>query len=129
MRNRISYTATLPSGDDLVAINLSRLIATTFQSDIQKLILDPFTELNKVIISQIPQGYTRVCLFNFGILIEPELKLTPARLLLDLAIDYDVILLWKGPVMQGRKLVWSKDSSSFGIEFPENTLHQMESNV
>lgn len=122
MRNRIAYTATLPSGDDFVAINVSRLIAEKYQSGMQDLILDPFTELNKAIRSQVPQGYTRVCLSNFGILVEPEMKLTPSRLLLNLAVDYDLILLWEGSVVQGRKLVWGQSSSASGIEFPENIL-------
>lgn len=126
MRNRIAYTTTLPSGDDLVAINVSRVIAEKYRVDKSPLILDPFTELNNTVRARIPAGCKRVFLSNFGILVEPELKLTPSRLLLDLAVDYDVILLWEGPITQGRKLVWGQSHQVSSIEFPENTLHRME---
>ena len=129
MRNRIAYTATHPSGDDLVVIDVSRLIAEKYQSAMQDLILDPFTELNKAIRSQVLQGITRLCLSNLGILVEPELKLTPSRILLDLAVDYDVILHWEGSVVQERKLMWAQSNSASIIEFPENTLYRMEPNV
>jgi hypothetical protein len=129
MRNHIAYTSTLPSVDGMIAINLSLLISERYTSSSSEFLLDPFTELSKTIRSQIPQGCTRLFLTNLGILVEPELKLTPSRLLLDLAVDYDVILQWDGTIVDGRKLLWNQNGLTRAIEFPENTLHKMEKNV
>lgn len=129
MRNRLLYTPILPTGSDSITLDVSRLIADRYQVSREALLLDPFLEISQAIRSQVPQGVSRLALTNFGILVEPELNLTPSRLLLDLAVDYDVILHWEGSVVHGRKFVWDQGNSASIIEFPENILHRVESNV
>ena len=126
MRNRLLYTSTLPTNKDFYTLNLSLLIAEKYHSSAQTLLSDSFATVNQTIRSQIPEGISKLVLTNFGILVEPDLNLNPSRLLLDLALDYEVILHWEGSIASGKRLAWDMNKPSISIDFPENTLQKLE---
>jgi hypothetical protein len=130
MRNYISYCLTLPKDQsEFVLINLGRLISEKYQKNPTALLSDPYSEIMSSIEEANPDDRSQLLLSNVGILTEPELALNPAKIFLDLAVQFDVTILWTDEIIDNRILVWAHQNARQIIEFPQNTLHKMETSA
>lgn len=117
--------------DDMPVINIGKVLAEFLSNrEIDKYISLDVEEYIKSTVREkaveIPKGFKAIILHNLGILLEPELKLKPESIILDLSRDLIIILLWDYLIEHNRKLIWD-ENNPIGFTFPENTIKKLES--
>ncbi len=130
MRNRIEYTDRYPeelaARPGFVVLDVGSILSATYSESPSDLSADSYTAVSAALRHQIPEGSKHLLLTNVGILCEPELHLNPSKLLLDLALDFEVLLYWTFPVINAKRLVWDTAAPQYGIEFEPTILQRME---
>ena len=132
MRNQVFWTENLDKAREMTqfpVIDVSREVSTHFNESIDGLLSDPAVTIKKILNAQVTPATKGLILTNLGILLEPELQVSVVKLLLEYSVSYNIVIFWPFPIKNGRILAWDINDTTYTIEFSDNILQHLETDV
>ena len=130
MRNRIYILKFLPEENSAFTyLNIGKILSLAYKNNPQEFLnnstCNSFNYFLNVLSYNIPLNAKNLIIDNFGILCENTFALNISKFLLELAKTYEVILIWKHSIKNGKSLYWDIDNHQNEIIFSEGVLKEI----
>jgi len=115
--------------DGITVVNIGKNLADSLQAKIggKHIDFEAQDALNNMITKHavhLPRlHYKTVCLYNIGMLFEPQLEIDESQFIKDLSKSHVVIILWENEIESAGKLCWKNDKNKYQLNITDTDYH------